>query len=151
MGKALFYHLTDQPLEATAPTLLRKSLEAGWHVAVRGTSPDRLSWLDEKLWLQGDGSFLPHGQAGGPHDADQPILLTQGPAHNAARCLMSIDGAEATAEDVEQFERVWILFDGMDEAAVSHARVQWKTLTGAGCSAEYWGQEGSRWVKKAES
>ena len=31
-----------------------------------------------------------------------------------------------------------------------HARVQWKTLTDAGCSAQYWSEESGRWEKKAE-
>ena len=48
-------------------------------VLVRGTDAGRLDWLDQKLWAGGDDAFLPHGLAGGPHDALQPILLTSGP------------------------------------------------------------------------
>ncbi len=151
MGAAYFYHLTRKPLEDTLPLLLGKAREAGWRVAVRGTEPARLSWLDERLWLGPDEGFLPHGLAGGPHDADQPILLTTGGAENAPDCLMTVDGAEVTAEEVSELERVCVLFDGHDEQAVQHARAQWKTLTGAGCAAQYWSEDSGRWEKKAEA
>ena len=68
MGAAYFYHLTERPLEATLPVLIGKALEAGWRVAVRGRDPATLERLDRQLWA-GDG-FLPHGMAGGDHDAD---------------------------------------------------------------------------------
>ena len=149
MGAAYFYHLTERPLEATLPVLIGKALQAGWRVAVRGRDPALLDRLDRQLW-QGDG-FLPHGMAGGPHDAEQPVLLTTGAADNRAACLMSVGGADVSAEEVAKGERVCILFDGADETAVEHARNQWKSLTGAGVAAQYWAEEGGRWVMKAES
>lgn len=152
MGAAWFYHLTRGPLEATLPMLLRKSRAAGWRVAVRGTDPARIAWLDEKLWLDGDGEFLPHGVAGGAFDADQPVLLTVArEVPNGATCLMAIDGAEVAPGEVAALERVCILFDGNDEVAVAQARAQWKALTGAGCAAAYWSEESGRWEKKAET
>ena len=111
---------------------------------------DRLDWLDEKLWL-GEG-FLPHGRAGGEFDADQPVLLTtSAEAPNGAVCLMAVDGADVTPEEVGSLERSCILFDGNDGNAVEAARDQWRKLTEAGCSAQYWSQESGRWAKKAES
>lgn len=152
MGAALFYHLTRSPLETALPLLLTKSLQAGWHVVVRGTAAARLDWLDQALWRGGDESFLPHGLAGGSHDADQPILLTTGTeAPNGAACLMAVDGAEVTAEDCAGMERVCVLFDGNDPAALDRARGQWKALTSAGVAAQYWSEESGRWAKKAES
>lgn len=152
MGAAYFYHLTRGPLESTLPVLLQKARGAGWRVAVRGTSPERLEWLDQKLWLLGDESFLPHGLAGGPHDAEQPILLTtQSDMPNRAQCLMAVDGAGVTPEEVAAAERVCILFDGNDPAAVDAARNQWKALTGAGAAAQYWSEESGKWEMKRES
>ncbi len=150
MAAARFYHLTRRPLEATLPVLIEKSLAAGWRVAVRGTSAERLEWLDERLWLEPEDGFLPHGVAGGPHDADQPVLLTTGAAANGAACLMAIDGAAVTPQEAGAFERVCILFDGHDPEAVSHARAQWSALTGAGLSAQYWSEQAGRWEMKAE-
>lgn len=152
MGQALFYHLTRQPLEVTLAMLLEKSLQRGWRVALRGRDAGRLQWLDQKLWLGPEERFLPHGIAGGPHDADQPVLLTTGDEiPNGAACLMSVDGAAVSAEEVAALERVCILFDGHDGDAVQAARGQWKALTGAGASAQYWSEESGRWEMKAES
>lgn len=151
MGAAYFYHLTRQPMEATLPLLLERALAQGWRVAVRGREQARMEWLDQRLWLGREEGFLPHGLAGGPHDALQPVLLTTGgQAQNRAACLMSVDGADVSADEAKDCERVCILFDGGDEAALAHARVQWKALTGAGVPAQYWSEESGRWEKKAE-
>lgn len=152
MGAVYFYHLTRRPLEQTLPVLLDKARQAGWRIAVRGTDPARMDWLDERLWLGSEEAFLPHGLAGGAHDARQPVLLTTGPeAANDPSCLMAVDGAEVAADEVATLERVCILFDGNDPQALDHARGQWKALTGAGCAAQYWSEESGRWEKKAES
>jgi DNA polymerase III subunit chi len=152
MGAAYFYHLTRQPLEATLPMLLAKARQAGWRIAVRGTDAGRMAWLDSRLWLGPDDSFLPHGLAGGAHDKAQPVLLTTGPsAANAPQCLMCMDGAEVSAAEVAALQRVCVLFDGNDPAAVQVARHQWKVLSDAGCWAQYWSEAAGRWEKKAET
>lgn len=151
MGAVYFYHLTRFALEETLPELLGKARGAGWRVAVRARDPQRLAQLDAALWEGPPERFLPHGIAGGAHDARQPVLLTTGAdAANGAECLMACDGAEVTAEETEALARVCILFDGGDPAAVAHARGQWKALTGAGCAAQYWSDAEGRWEKKAE-
>jgi DNA polymerase-3 subunit chi len=151
MGAVFFYHLTRQPLETTLPVLLGKARAAGWRCAVRGVDQNRMAWLDERLWLGADDGFLPHGLSGGAHDADQPILLTcDAGAANSPVCVMAVDGAEIDANEVAALERVCILFDGNDPAALQRARDQWKTLTDAGCAAQYWSEESGRWEKKAE-
>ncbi|MGB3690956.1 MAG: DNA polymerase III subunit chi [Jannaschia helgolandensis] len=147
MGEAYFYHLTRTAVDATLANLLTRSLAQSWRVAVRGGDAGRLEWLDERLWL-GDG-FLPHGRAGGPHDARQPVLLTLGAADNAPDCLMAVDGAEVAADEVTQMQRTCILFDGTDGEALSRARSQWRALTEAGCAARYWSEETGKWVEKA--
>lgn len=151
MGAVYFYHLTRRPVEDTLTVLLGKARQAGWRIAVRGADPDRLAWLDEKLWQGPEDGFLPHGMAGGPHDADQPVLLTTGQiAANSAVCVMCVDGAEVQPDEVNALERVCILFDGHDSMALDQARGQWKSLTAAGCSAQYWSEESGKWEKKAE-
>lgn len=151
MGAAFFYHLTHSPLERALPMLLDRSLGNGWRVAVRGTDPARMDWLDQKLWQGAEDGFLPHGLAGGPHDALQPVLLTcAADAPNDPACLMSVDGADVAPEEVQRLERVCILFDGNDEHALGAARVQWKSLTDAGCPAQYWSEASGRWEMKAQ-
>ena len=149
MGNALFYHLTRSPAESLLPTLIGKSLAAGWHVELRGTDPARMERLDLHLW-QGDG-FLPHGLAGGPHDARQPVLLTLAgqAAANGPACLMALDGAEVAPAELQALARACIIFDGGDDAATARARDQWRALTGAGVAAEYWSEAGGRWERKA--
>ena len=152
MGAAFFYHLTRQPLEVTLPVLLGKARGAGWRVAVRGTDPARMDWLDQKLWLGPEEEFLPHGLASQPHAALQPILLTTTPDYpNDPACLMVVDGAAAAPDEVQRLERVCVLFDGHDPDALQTARGHWKSLTNAGCSAQYWSEESGRWEKKAEA
>ena len=152
MGAAYFYHLTRRPVQDTLPTLLEKARGAGWRIAVRGRDPERLAWLDEVLWRGSDESFLAHGLAGGPHDALQPILLTtSAEAANRPTCVMSVDGAVVSPEEVATLERVCILFDGTDGEALQVARGQWKALTAAGCAAQYWSEDSGKWEKKAES
>lgn len=150
---ALFYHLTRAPLAQTLGLLLGKSRANGWRVVVRGVDADGIAALDAALWLGPDDGFLPHGIAGGPHDAEQPILLTTGDADpaNGAQCLMTVHGAGVSAADVEAFERVCILFDGNDTSAVDVARGQWSALKQAGASAQYWSEASGAWEKKAET
>lgn len=153
MGQVMFYHLTHSPIEATVPLILGKSLQAGWRVLVRGRDAALLQRLDLTLWRDPSDGFLPHGLAGGPHDADQPVLLTTDPAPAAAApnlpaCLVAIDGAAVTPDEAAALERVCILFDGADPAAVDHARGQWRALTGAGLPAQYWSEASGAWRKE---
>ncbi len=129
--------------------LLERALEQNWRIVLRGRDAGFLSWLDQKLWLGPDDGFLPHGLAGGPHDELQPILLTT--EAMSAECLISVEGAEISPEHVNASKRAMILFDGMNEPAVAHARVQWKQLTAAQCKAKYWSEASGRWEMKAES
>ncbi|MEO0389709.1 MAG: DNA polymerase III subunit chi [Pseudomonadota bacterium] len=151
MGAAYFYHLTRAPLEDTLRLLVGKSLQAGWRVAVRGPDPALLDHLDAALWLGPDDGFLPHGRAGGDHDARQPVLLTSGAAPNDPHCVMSVGGADILPDEVAALQRVCVLFDGHDDSAVQHARGQWKTLKDAGAAAQYWSEDGGRWEMKAQT
>ena len=152
MGAVFFYHLTRRSQPETLRMLLGKSLENQWRVAVRGTDSAALEVLDKALWLGPDDGFLPHGMAGGENDADQPVLLsTQADAPNNPNCVMSVDGAEVTPQEVGQLDRVCVIFDGNDDIALNRARAQWKAFKDAGTSAQYWSEESGRWEKKAET
>lgn len=152
MGKAMFYHLTQRPLETVLLQLLERIGGQGWRVAIKGMASNRLEWLDQKLWLGPEEGFLAHGLAGGAHDADQPVLLTlEDSFPNGPQVLMSIDGAEVSAPQVQAMERVCILFDGHSAPAMATARDQWRALTEAGVAAEYWSEESGRWEKKRET
>jgi DNA polymerase-3 subunit chi len=151
MAVAKFYHLTRSAVEDTIPLILSRAVAEGMRVVVRGTDAGRMAWLDERLWLVSDESFLPHGLARGPHDDLQPVLLTHEDVLPAGASLMAVDGAEVVLEDCTGRDRVWILFDGNSDAAVAGARAQWSDLTKAGVAAEYWSEESGRWQMKRAS
>jgi DNA polymerase-3 subunit chi len=152
MGTVMFYHLMQSVPADTLCINAPRALGQGWRVMVRGTDPTELERLDGALWEKGgDEGFLPHGLEGGPHDADQPVLLGLGGPVNGAKVLALIDGAVVTDAEIATMERVWVLFDGNDPDRLQAARDQWKAMTGAGHAAQYWSEESGRWEKKAES
>lgn len=150
MGIAMFYHLTRSTPVETMTTILPRALQAGWRVMLRGGDAQALQALDLDLWQGAEDGFLPHGLAGGPHDADQPILLGTGAIGNAAQALMLVDGGDCDIAEAAALERVWVLFDGGSDPAVKQARGIWTKLTGAGMAAQYWSEETGRWEKKTE-
>lgn len=150
MGIVMFYHLIQSGPEQTARLLMGRALGQGWRIMIRSPMADHLNRLDERLWLHPDDGFLPHGQEGGAHDADQIVLLGQGPVTNGAKGLILLDGAVASVDEAKALERVWLIFDGNDPGQLSSARADWKRLTEAGLPAQYWSEESGRWEKKAE-
>jgi len=152
MGEVWFYHLTETPAEDLLPVLLIRALDGGHRVELRGTDPARMDRLDQALWLQPPDGFLPHGLAGGPQDARQPVLLTvQGQAAaNGADFLIALDGAEVTAAECARLFRAAVVFDGNDSLALARARDQWRMTGSAGLAAQYWTREGGRWTKKQD-
>lgn len=157
MGRVMFYHLTRSAPETLVPQLIRRAHDAGWRVELRASDADLLARLDDRLWLA--EGFLAHGPAGGPHDADQPVLLRpvspddqspDAPANGAA-CIISVGGAPVPPELCAQAERVCILFDGNDSKSLDVARDQWRGLTAAGLGADYWSEASGRWRKERSS
>lgn len=148
-----FYHLLGQPLERTLPTLLERAGQRGWRVSVQVGSAQRLQSLDEILWTYKPDSFLPHGSArdGDPH-LQKVWLTTQSDNPNGAQVRICADGASAqeAALSGEPYERVILIFDGADDAALTAARAEWKALKEGGFALSYWQQtESGGWEKKA--
>lgn len=149
--RVLFYHLTRSGMPETLMTILPRALGAGWRVMVRGTDAATLANLDQRLWTGGEpDSFLPHGVEGGPHDADQPILLGIGAVPASVAGLVLIDGAVADPQEVAHLQRVWVLFDGNDAGQLTGARALWTRLTSAGLAAQYWSEDSGKWALKVE-
>jgi DNA polymerase III subunit chi len=147
MAEVLFYHLQRQPLEAVLPPLLEKTLERGWRAVVQAGSRERVAALDAHLWTYRDESFLPHGAEG--DGAAQQVFLTDDARNpNGASVRFFVDGAPVA--DVGAYERIIVIFDGNDPAAVESARSAWKAVQVEGHAATYW-QQGDRgnWEKRA--
>ncbi len=143
-----FYHLERTALEQALPELLEKTLAKGWKALVVSPAAERIEHLDGWLWSWRDDSFLPHGMAGEPDAARQPVLLTTRPANdNGAQALFLIDGA--APPELEGYERCLILIDGADDSAVQAARGHWRALKAKGLPVSYWKQSDCGWEKSA--
>ncbi|MEN9856343.1 MAG: hypothetical protein RLZZ157_1469 [Pseudomonadota bacterium] len=151
-----FYHLERTDIGATLPPLLEKCAERGWRAIVRSPSQPRLVALDKDLWTYRPNAWLPHGLACGDADVDdrQPILLE--PLSEAATpppnchcdALFLLDGADWAG--VTGVKRIFIVFDGRDEAALVAARADWRRAKAAGFDAAYWQQnEAGQWARKS--
>ena len=146
MSEIGFYHLTRTSAEQALPRLLGRTLAAGQRAVVLCGDEARVAALDEALWAAAEPNWLPHGSARTGEADLQPIWLTAiDEAPNAARYLFLTDARNA---DASGFDRVFDLFDGRDEAAVSAARRRWSAAKGAGHSVTYWLQGERGWEKK---
>ena len=147
-GKTLrvdFYQLSQSSLEEALPALAAKMIGSGARVLVVSADVDQLARISSALWAVKD-QFLAHAPAGGPHDARQPILLSDclSPA-NGATYLTLADGQ--WREGAEAFERVFLLFGA---STIDDARATWRMLgEREGIEKNYWRQEGKGWVKAA--
>lgn len=148
--EVLFYHLQREPLETVLPILLAKTLERGWSAVVEAPSRERIAALDEHLWTFSDDGFLPHATDAEPDIAQEPIVLTdKGGNPNGAQVRFLVDGA-GLPDDASAYQRLVLLFDGDDQAALARAREDWRTAKARGWAGTYWQQgETGRWEKKA--
>jgi DNA polymerase-3 subunit chi len=141
-----FYHLTRSTLAQALPQLLSRTLAAGQRALVVGSKTAGLDALSAALWAQ--PAWLPHGSPAEGDSDLQPIWLsTEAEPLNGARYLFLVEGAET--DRIQDYERVFDLFDGNDVDAVAAARLRWKTRKEAGHTLAYWQQTESSWQKKA--
>jgi DNA polymerase-3 subunit chi len=78
----------------------------------------------------------------------QPIwIAADDAAPNGARYLFLVHGASSGR--LGDFERVFDLFDGNDDAAVAEARLRWRAAKDAGHDMSYWQQGPRGWERKA--
>ena len=140
-----FYQLSGAPAELVIASIAEKILKGAGRLLVVAGDESFLARLDRSLWDRGPTSFLPHGLAGGPDDARQPILLSTNPdAPNQARNLIIADGE--WREAALTYDRSFYLFGN---STLEAARLAWKLLAGReGIDRRYWAYEGERWVKK---
>jgi DNA polymerase-3 subunit chi len=131
-----FYQLSESSVEEALPALAARMLEAGERALVVSADVGQLARISDGLWAAKD-QFLAHAAAGGPHDAHQPILLTDSlEAANGARYLALADGL--WREGADSFERVFLLFG---EATIDQARATWRSLDAReGLERNYWRQ-----------
>lgn len=142
-----FYHLTQLPLERALPQIAEKVIANGGRLLIVADDAAQRTRLDQLLWSYAPESFLPHGQAGGPDDARQPVLIAaEAEAANGARNIALADGL--WREAALEFDRAFHFFDG---ERIGEARAAWKGLAERdGVTRNYWKQnEAGRWEKAA--
>lgn len=142
-----FYHLTATPLDRALPRIAEKIVAGGGRLLIVADPEDQRTALDRLLWSYTPDSFLPHAQAGGDADADQPILIAADlqPA-NGARHIVIVDGR--WRDEALTFDRAFHFFDG---DAIREARLAWKALADRDdVERRYWKQDDAgRWEKAA--
>lgn len=146
MSEIGFYHLTRTTLEDALPALLGRTLDAGQRAVIRCRDAAQVKQLDEALWKAKTPLWLPHGSQTMGHGPRQPIWLTKGDdVPNGARFLFLLDGG--VEQGLEEFDRIFTLFDGNDPQAVTRARTFWTNVKQAGHSLAYWQQQERGWKK----
>ena len=141
MPEIWFYQLQRRTLDQVLPNLIERTVQRGWRSVVQATTPERLAALDALLWTYADDSFLPHGTAGDGDPQWQTVWLTLGADNpNGAQIRFLVEGASATPFAEADYERLILLFDGLDDAALADARAQWKDLRARDVKLAYWAE-----------
>ena len=138
-----FYNLTRDRVETVLPLIARNTLAQGQRLLVVA-EPDAFERLSDALWTRLPESFLAHGRAGEPHEARQPILLSNTiQAANAARYVALADGV--WREEALSFDRAFLLFGS---ATIIAARAVWRELGAhADLDRHLWKQDGGKWIE----
>ena len=145
MPRVDFYRLTRDPVERVLPALATRVLGNGDRLLVVAASAMQRQAIDEALWTLNPVSFLPHGHAGSPDEAIEPVLISgtlEPPPPNRASHLAIADGEWRDA--ALEFERTFLLFDN---SRIDDARALWRTLAAReAVDNRFWKQdENGRW------
>jgi len=138
-----FYHRTESTAEVAVAGVARKALASGQRMLVIAEGAGRLAALSEALWAR--EGFIANGIAGGPHDARQPVLLSETLEPTNGASLLAL--ADGQWRESDAFERVFYFFDG---STIETSRALWRELRQReGTECHYWKQDGGRWVEAA--
>ena len=137
-----FYQLGAEAGEAMLPPLAAKCLATGEKLRVVAENADLRARLSNALWLHTREGFLANGEAGGEHDARQPILLSADVEPvNGARMVAFADGIW---REGGEFTRAFLFFD---DGTLMGARQCWQMLgTRDGLTRRFWKRQDGRWV-----
>jgi DNA polymerase-3 subunit chi len=149
MARVDFYQLTRDPVERVLPAIAARVLANGDRLLVVAGPAMQRQAIDAALWTHQPASFLPHGMAGSPDEAIEPILIAGalgGAAVNGARHVALADGE--WREEALGFDRAFLLFDN---GRIDDARATWRALGAAeGVERHFWRQDDrGRWSEAA--
>ena len=145
MPRVDFYRLTRDPVERVLPAIATRIVANGDRLLVVAASAMQRQAIDEALWTAQPASFLPHGHAGSPDEAIEPILIagTLDPSPPNGAALLALADGEWRAEALA-FERCFLLFDN---GRIDDARATWRALAARDdVDNRFWKQdENGRW------
>ena len=145
MPRVDFYRLIRDPVERVLPAIATRILGNGDRLLVVAASAMQRQAIDVALWTLQPASFLPHGNAGSPDEAIEPILLAgtlDVEPPNGASHIALADGE--WREEALAFERAFLLFDN---SRIDDARATWRALAARDdVDNRFWKQdERGRW------
>lgn len=151
MSRVDFYHLQNQTLENVLPKLVEKAYTTSKNVKIKIGNLERVEFINALLWTYDDTSFIPHGSKKDGFAEQQPIWLSADDDNpNLAEFLFLVDGARLDMPLTDNYSRIFNIFDGNSENAVTQAREFWRQLKAAGHEIFYWQQDNlGRWTQKA--
>jgi len=147
MARVDFYQLTRDPVERVLPAIAARILGNGDRLLVVAASAMQRQAIDEALWTLQPASFLPHGNAGSPDEAIEPILLSgtlDGTPPNGAALVALADGE--WRDEALGFDRAFLLFDN---SRIDDARATWRALAARDdVDNRFWKQDDNgRWTE----
>ena len=149
MTDAVLYLLPDRLRIPTLRSIVGKSRERGWRVAVRCSTEQEAKLVDDVLWRAPDDGFLPHARAGSGFDADQPVLIvTDADACNRPDALVLHGSFDVRDGEFEGLQRLCVLLDGTDAEQLNSARQLAEKLDKLGMPAEFWENEDGGWRRR---
>ncbi|GAB5350051.1 DNA polymerase III subunit chi [Alteriqipengyuania sp. 357] len=147
--KVDFWLLSRDPAERVVAMIAERVLAEDGRVLVVCENAGQRETVGKTLWDAKAEAFLANGEAGGTHDAQQPILLSAAcePANGAGACILADGRWRPETLDGERFDRVFLLFDDEGRDA---ARSAWREVSArAGLERSFYEQRDGRWAKVA--
>ncbi len=145
-----FYQLLGGEVEELAAQLIEKCRAAS-KKAILYTTKDATDAASRAIWTVKDLSFYAHGIDNGEGHDIAPIWISSDVSQNQIEAEFALVTNSLSLPDYDAFERVFILFDGRDAAALDDARKQWKTLSEqfAGKCRYFAKTDDGKWQQKA--
>ena len=145
MPRVDFYRLTRDPVERVLPAIAARVLANGDRLLVVAAPAMQRQSIDDALWTLQPASFLPHGHAGSPDAAIEPILISgtfDAAVANGAPHVALADGE--WRDGALGFDRSFLMFDN---SRIDDARTLWRTLAARDdVDNRFWKQdENGRW------
>ena len=151
MNRIDFYHLQKQSLDQVLPKLIEKAYQLKKNINILIGNEERVEYINSLLWTFNDEKFIPHGSKKDGFCEMQPIFLSAENINpNNASLLFIVDDADVIIENINNYERIFYIFDGNSEFSLNKARILWKALKNSGNNLNYWQQDSTgKWEQKA--